>query len=436
MIDPKLLRQNQDFLQKKLSFRGFSLDLKTFNFLEKQRKILQIETENLQCERNSYSKLIGNIKKSNKIDEQKNIGQIYQKLNDINKRLDFLKKELATIKNKIYDFSIEIPNIPADDIPIGNNSDANVEIYKWGDIPQFDFEIKDHVLLGEINQGLDFKSAAQITGSRFVTMKGNIARLHRALSQFMMNLHIDKHGYIEMYVPILVNHNTLYNTGHLPKFSDGLFHIKNIKELSHQSYSLIPTAEVPLTNLVQGKLLNNNNLPIKLVSYTPCFRSESGSYGSDTRGLIRMHQFDKVELVQIVVQENSMKTLEEVVIHAETVLQLLKLPYRKILLCTGDLGFSAQKTYDLEVWFPAQNQYREISSCSNMGDFQSRRMKARYFLKNQKNYNLVHTLNGSGLAVGRTLAAVLENYQTKDGCIIVPKVLRSYMNNISHIKIQ
>ena len=320
---------------------------------------------------------------------------------------------------------------------MGKDDSENLEVSRWGEPSKCDFEVKDHVALGENLQGLDFASAVKLTGSRFVVMKGQIAKLHRALAQFMLDLHTEQHGYTEAYVPYLVNHDTLYGTGQLPKFSEDLFHTKPLEGQDpnevQRTYALIPTAEVPVTNLVRGDILEAENLPLKMTAHTPCFRSEAGSYGRDTRGLIRMHQFDKVELVQIVEPEKSMEALEELTGHAEKVLQLLGLPYRKVLLCTGDMGFGSCKTYDLEVWVPAQNTYREISSCSNMWDFQARRMQARCRSKGDKKTRLVHTLNGSGLAVGRTLVAVLENYQNADGSITVPEVLRPYMGGLEVI---
>lgn len=336
--------------------------------------------------------------------------------------------------NSPSDIALTIPNLPADEVPVGKDENDNVEVSRWGTPREFDFEVRDHVTLGEMHSGLDFAAAVKLTGSRFVVMKGQIARMHRALSQFMLDLHTEQHGYSENYVPYLVNQDTLYGTGQLPKFAGDLFHTRPLEEEADTSnYALIPTAEVPLTNLVRGEIIDEDDLPIKMTAHTPCFRSEAGSYGRDTRGLIRMHQFDKVEMVQIVRPEDSMAALEEMTGHAEKVLQLLGLPYRKIILCTGDMGFGACKTYDLEVWIPAQNTYREISSCSNVWDFQARRMQARCRSKSDKKTRLVHTLNGSGLAVGRTLVAVMENYQQADGRIEVPEVLRPYMNGLEYI---
>jgi len=429
MLDPNLLRNEPDAVAEKLARRGFKLDVETLRSLEERRKVLQVETENLQAERNSRSKSIGQAKARGE-----DIEPLRQEVNALGERLDAAKAELDALQNEIRDFALALPNLPADEVPLGKDDSENQEISRWGEPRQFDFEVKDHVELGEIAKGLDFASAVKLTGSRFVVMQGQIARLHRALSQFMIDLHTEQHGYLETYVPYLVNHETLYGTGQLPKFGEDLFHTRPLdEEAGSSNYALIPTAEVPLTNLVRDEIVEEESLPIKLTAHTPCFRSEAGSYGRDTRGLIRMHQFDKVEMVQIVAPETSMDALEELVGHAEKVLQLLNLPYRKVLLCTGDMGFGATKTYDLEVWLPAQNTYREISSCSNMWDFQARRMQARCRNKTDKKPRLMHTLNGSGLAVGRTLVAVLENYQQADGRIQVPEVLRPYMNGVEYI---
>jgi len=429
MLDPNLLRNEPDAVAEKLARRGFKLDVEMLRSLEERRKVLQVETENLQAERNSRSKSIGQAKARGE-----DIEPLRQEVNSLGERLEAAKAELDELQNQIRDFSLALPNLPADEVPLGKDDSENQEVSRWGEPCQFDFQVKDHVELGEAAKGLDFAAAVKLTGSRFVVMQGQIARLHRALSQFMIDLHTEQHGYLETYVPYLVNHATLYGTGQLPKFGEDLFHTRPLEEESESShYALIPTAEVPLTNLVRDEIVEEENLPLKLTAHTPCFRSEAGSYGRDTRGLIRMHQFDKVEMVQIVAPETSMDALEELVGHAEKVLQLLNLPYRKVLLCTGDMGFGATKTYDLEVWLPAQNTYREISSCSNMGDFQARRMQARTRNKQDKKPRLVHTLNGSGLAVGRTLVAVLENYQQQDGRIAVPEVLRPYMKGLEFI---
>lgn len=429
MLDPNLLRNEPDAVAEKLARRGFKLDVDTLRSLEERRKVLQVETENLQAERNARSKSIGQAKARGE-----DIEPLREEVNVLGERLDAAKAELDALQNEIRDFALALPNLPADEVPAGKDDTDNLEISRWGEPKQYDFAVRDHVELGEMQQGLDFATAAKLTGSRFVVMKGQIARLHRALSQFMLDLHTEQHGYMETYVPYLVNHASLFGTGQLPKFGEDLFHTRPLEEeASSSNYALIPTSEVPLTNLVRDEILEEESLPLKYTAHTPCFRSEAGAYGRDTRGLIRMHQFDKVEMVQIVRPEESMQALEELVGHAEKVLQLLNLPYRKMLLCTGDIGAGATKTYDLEVWLPAQDTYREISSCSNMWDFQARRMQARCRSKSDKKTRLVHTLNGSGLAVGRTLVAVLENYQQADGSVVVPEVLRPYMQGLEVI---
>lgn len=427
MIDPTLLRNNLSEIAEKLKVRrGFILDVNKFSQLEEQRKTLQIKTETLQAERNSRSKTIGAAKAKGE-----DISTLLAEVDHMGAELNTVKEELANVLTEIEQLALTIPNIPADEVPLGKDDSDNKEVFRWGTPKKFDFEVKDHVALGEILGGLDFAAGVKLSGARFAVIKGQIARMHRALAQFMLDLHTEQHGYTEAYVPYLVNHTTLYGTGQLPKFGEELFHIKPLE--NEQTYALIPTAEVPVTNLVRDEIIDEADLPIKMTAHTPCFRSEAGSYGRDTRGLIRMHQFDKVELVQIVEPEKSMEALEELTNQAEKVLQLLNLPYRKVLLCTGDMAFGSTKTYDLEVWIPAQNTYREISSCSNMWDFQARRMQARYRQKGDKKTRLVHTLNGSGLAVGRTLVAILENYQNADGSITVPEVLRPYMNGIEII---
>lgn len=429
MLDPNLLRNELDAVAEKLARRGFKLDVDTLRQQEERRKVLQVETESLQAERNSRSKSIGAAKARGE-----DIEPLRLEVNELGEKLDAAKSELDQLLNDIRDMALSIPNMPDDSVPVGRDENDNVEVSRWGEPRTYDFEVRDHVTLGEMTGGLDFAAAVKLTGARFVVMKGQIARMHRALAQFMLDLHTEQHGYLETYVPYLVNHDTLYGTGQLPKFGGDLFHTRPLEEEADSStYALIPTAEVPVTNLVRGEILEEESLPLKMTAHTPCFRSEAGSYGRDTRGLIRMHQFDKVELVQIVRPEDSMDALEELTGHAEKVLQLLNLPYRKVLLCTGDMGFGSSKTYDLEVWVPAQNTYREISSCSNMWDFQARRMQARCRNKTDKKPRLVHTLNGSGLAVGRTLVAVLENYQQADGRIQVPEVLRPYMNGLEYI---
>ncbi len=427
MLDSKLLRTELHTTAEKLARRGFKLDVETLSTLEEKRKSLQIRTEELQAERNARSKLIG-VAKSKGEDIQPLLAEV-EHLGDA---LNEAKVTLAVLQEQLNDIITVIPNVADDSVPVGKDESENVEITLWGEPKFYDFEVKDHVDLGEMSGGLDFASAVKLSGARFIVMKGQMAKLHRALAQFMLDLHTDEHGYTEMYVPYLVNADSLFGTGQLPKFGEDLFHTKPATE-EGQGLSLIPTAEVPLTNLVRDVILDESELPLKMTAHTPCFRSEAGSYGRDTRGLIRMHQFDKVELVQIVKPEESMAALELLTGHAEKVLQLLELPYRKVILCTGDMGFGSAKTYDLEVWLPAQNTYREISSCSNMTDFQARRMQARFRRKGEKKPELVHTLNGSGLAVGRTMVAVLENYQQADGRIEIPEVLRAYMGGLTHI---
>lgn len=429
MLDLNLLRNKLDLVAEKLTRRGFILDVDTFSKLEQRRKILQIDVEALQAKRNILSKTISTLKIYNK-----NIQTMCTEASQLAKVLDNIEDELAKVKDNIYNIILNLPNLPDESVPDGKDETDNIEISRWGKPREFNFSIKDHVVLGKLKGGLDFSAAAKITGSRFVVMKGQLARLHRALAQFMLNLHTEQHGYIETYVPYLVKYNTLYGTGQLPKFSSDLFHIQPLKKhISNQQHALIPTAEVPITNLVRDEILPAESLPIRLISHTPCFRSEAGTYGRETHGLIRTHQFDKVELVQIVNPKKSIEALEELTSHAEKVLQLLKLPYRKIILCTGNMGFAACKTYDLEVWFPTHNAYCEISSCSNTWDFQARRIQARFRHKKTKKLQLVHILNGSGLAVGRALAAVMENYQQIDGSIEIPEVLRPYMNGLAYI---
>ncbi|UDW84131.1 serine--tRNA ligase [Pasteurella canis] len=427
MIDPNLLRNNLADVAEKLKIkRNFVLDIALLTELEEQRKTLQVKTETLQAERNARSKNIGQAKARGE-----DISALLAEVDHMGIELSTTKAKLDDVLAEINQIALAIPNLPADEVPLGKDENDNLEVLRWGNPKNFDFDVKDHVSLGEALGGLDFAAGAKLSGSRFAVMKAQIAKLHRALSQFMLDLHTEQHGYTETYVPYLVNHATLYGTGQLPKFGEDLFHTQALE--GQQPYALIPTAEVPVTNLVRDEILDETDLPLKMTAHTPCFRSEAGSYGRDTRGLIRMHQFDKVELVQIVAPETSMDALEELTGQAEKVLQLLELPYRKVLLCTGDMGFGACKTYDLEVWLPAQNTYREISSCSNMWDFQARRMQARCRSKADKKTRLVHTLNGSGLAVGRTLVAILENYQNADGTITVPHVLRPYMNNLDII---
>ena len=436
MLDPKFLRNDVDETAKRLASRGFELDTQKLNELEGRRKDLQTATQDLQNERNTKSKSIGQAKARGE-----DIQPLLASVADLGDKLDAAKAELSELLKEIDAISLQVPNLPAEGVPEGKNEDDNVEVLKWGEPKTFDFEVKDHVDVGEgLNKGLDFEMGTKLSGARFTVMKGDVAKLNRALAQFMLDQHTEEHGYTEAYVPYLVNPESLFGTGQLPKFAEDLFHTQpltgqtdNADEVDTRKLSLIPTAEVPLTNFARDVIFEEEELPLKLTAQTPCFRSEAGSYGRDTRGLIRQHQFDKVELVQVVKPEDSEQALEQLTGHAETILQKLNLPYRKVTLCTGDMGFSATKTYDLEVWLPAQNTYREISSCSNMGDFQARRMQARYRAKGAKKPELVHTLNGSGLAVGRTLVAVLENYQNADGSVTVPEVLVPYMKGQTQI---
>ncbi|AGH81072.1 seryl-tRNA synthetase [Psychromonas sp. CNPT3] len=427
MLDPKLLRNNIEETAQLLAGRGFILDVDLINELEEKRKALQIQTEDLQAERNSRSKEIGQAAKRGE-----DITELRAQMAEFGAQLDATKETFNQLVEQIQEIAYTIPNLPLSDVPVGKNEDDNIEISTWGTPKTFSFAVKDHVDLGEALGGLDFKSAVKISGSRFIIMQGQIAKLHRALGQYMLNLHTNEHGYTETYVPLLVNAASLYATTQLPKFGDDLFNTKPATE-EGVVMSLIPSAEVPLTNLSRDVIFDESELPIKITAQTACFRSEAGSYGRDTRGLIRQHQFEKVELVQFVQPEKSAAALEELTAHAEQVLRNLELPYRKVILCTGDMGFSASKTYDLEVWLPAQNTYREISSCSNVGDFQARRLQARFRPTGQKKAELIHTLNGSGLAVGRTLVAVLENYQLEDGRIEIPAVLQHYMGGLTHI---
>ena len=423
MLDPQLIRNELNSIAKALDKRGVSIDTNKIQKIEDKRKAIQIKTEKLQADRNLISKEIGEMKAKGEDTEN-----LLEKVTSIKSQLEKNEEELTAIQQELNELIIVIPNIPHESVPDGNSDEDNQLIREWGEKPSFDFKINDHVDLGESLEQIDFDSATQITSSRFVVMKGQIARLHRALIQYMLDIHISEHGYQEVNVPFLVNADSCTNTGQLPKFKEDLFHIKD------QDFYLIPTAEIPVTNIVKDKIINDIELPLKFVCHSPCFRSEAGSYGKDTRGMIRQHQFEKVELVQIVQPENSYNTLEELTLNAETILKKLNLPYRVVTLCAGDLGFAAAKTYDIEVWLPSQNTYREISSCSNFESFQARRMKARWRNSKTNKIELLHTLNGSGLAVGRTLIAVMENYQTKNGDIIIPDVLRQYMSNESIIK--
>ncbi|CUS49046.1 MAG: seryl-tRNA synthetase SerS [Idiomarinaceae bacterium HL-53] len=429
MLDANRFRDEIEETAAQLARRGYTLDVEALKELEQQRKAIQVKTETLQSERNSRSKMIGQAKA-----QGQDIAPLLAEIGDLGSQLDSAKDELQTVQGQIQEIIAGVPNIPDASVPDGKDEQENVEVSRFGKPTTFSFEPLDHVELGEkLQGGLDFETATKLTGARFVVMRGGVARLHRALTQFMLNLHTETHGYTEAYVPYIVNHDSLRGTGQLPKFGADLFHVEGESQ-DKVAMSLIPTAEVPLTNFVRDEIVDEAALPLCLTAHTPCFRSEAGSHGRDTKGLIRQHQFDKVELVQIVKPEDSMEALEALTGHAEKVLQLLQLPYRKVLLCTGDMGFGAMKTYDLEVWLPAQKTYREISSCSNMGDFQARRMQARFRRKGAKKPELLHTLNGSGLAVGRTLVALLENYQQEDGSVVIPDVLRPYMAGAEVLK--
>lgn len=422
MLDPKLLRQDLNKVVKKLRRRGLELDSKTFLILEEKRKSYQETTQTLQMKRNQLSKAIG-IAKS----KGENVTALIAEVTHLKDELKQHEIELEVIQKELFEFHLSLPNLPHDSVPDGAKEDDNPEKRKWGTLPTFGFTPKDHIALGEFRGDLDFAAAAKLSGSRFVVLRGTLARLQRALSNFMMDLHIEQHGYQEVYVPYLVQEECLYGTGQLPKFREDQFSLAGDWDLV-----LIPTAEVPLTNLARNEIIEAEALPKKLVAQTPCFRSEVGSYGKDMRGMIRQHQFQKVELIQLVKPDSSYQALEELTSHAEKVLQLLQLPYRLVELCVGDLGFSAVKTYDLEVWLPGQDRYREISSCSNCEAFQARRIQARWRNPNTRQPELLHTLNGSGLAVGRTLIAVMENYQEADGRIRVPDVLKDYMGGINY----
>jgi seryl-tRNA synthetase len=425
MLDSKLLRSNLQDVADRLASRGFALDTARIEALEEQRKTVQTRTEALQAERNARSKSIGQAKQRGE-----DIAPLMADVERMAGELSAGKVELDAIQTELDSILLGIPNLPHESVPVGKDEDDNVEVRRWGTPTQFDFEVKDHVALGEKFGWLDFETAAKLSGARFALLRGPIARLHRALAQFMINLHVTEHGYEEAYTPYLVQAPALQGTGQLPKFEEDLFKIAREGEAD---LYLIPTAEVSLTNIVAGEIVDSKLLPIKFVAHTPCFRSEAGASGRDTRGMIRQHQFDKVEMVQIVEPSQSMEALEGLTANAEKVLQLLGLPYRTLALCTGDMGFSAVKTYDLEVWIPSQDKYREISSCSNCGDFQARRMQTRFRNPETGKPELVHTLNGSGLAVGRTLVAVLENYQQADGSIRVPDVLKPYMGGLEVI---
>lgn len=430
MLDPKLLRSDPELVAKALLKRGYVLDVEALASLDEKRKVLQVKTEALQQERNSRSKNIGKAKAAGE-----DIAPLLQEVEHLKAQLNTADEELKGLQVQLDTLLSAVPNMPVDEVPEGKDEDDNVELRRWGTPRTFDFEVKDHVdlgaAIGDTYNGLDFDVASKLTGSRFAVMRGGIARLHRALIQFMLDTHIIDHGYQEVYVPFLVNKDSLYGTGQLPKFEEDLFKTNDERELY-----LIPTAEVPVTNLMRDELLQSDaNLPIKLVCHTPCFRSEAGSHGRDTRGMIRQHQFEKVELVNFVKPEDSTQALEDLTACAEAILEKLELPYRTVILCGGDIGFSAAKTYDIEVWLPSQDKYREISSCSSFNDFQARRMKARFKNPETGKTELLHTLNGSGLAIGRTLLAIMENYQQADGSITIPTVLQSYMGGMQTIAV-
>jgi seryl-tRNA synthetase len=436
MIDPQLLRKDVNSVAAQLLKRKFVLDVDLYTSLETKRKTLQATSEDLQAKRNQLAKSIG-MKKAKGEDASLEISESLQ----CNELLSQSTQDLDILQKEIADFVMGIPNLPHDSVPFGADEQGNVEIKRWGQVPQFDFPIKDHVDLG-VSLGLDFTSATKITGSRFVVLKGSMARLHRALAQYMLDLHTLQNGYEEVNVPLIVNAHSMRGTGQLPKFEEDLFKLPRkisesaIPEDNHQvleNFYLIPTAEVPVTNLARDVIFQGEELPLKYVAHTPCFRSEAGSHGRDVRGMIRQHQFEKVELVQFVKPQDSLEALEQLTEHAQAVLEGLEIPYRKVLLCTGDMGFGSMKTYDLEAWIPSQNTYREISSCSTMGDFQARRMQAR-FKQAQGKPELIHTLNGSGLAIGRCLVALMENNQLADGSINIPVNLRPYMGGLERIK--
>ena len=421
MLDPKIIRSDAQTIAEALKKKKFDLDVDRLTELESQRKTLQTATEGLQSERNQRSKLIGKAKAAGE-----DVSEILQSMDSIKTELEEKKEQLNGLQKELNDYLLGVPNVPSESVPAGVDENDNQEISRWGTPKSFDFDVKDHAELGEaLEQGLDFEAATKITGSRFVVMTGRTAQLHRALIQFMLDTHTRDHGYTEVNVPYLVNADSLLGTGNLPKFEEDLFKLKG-----EQEYYLIPTAEVPVTNLVRDKIVDAESLPLKFACHTPCFRSEAGSYGKDTKGMIRQHQFEKVELVQATRPQDSEAALEELTGNAETILQLLELPYRKVVLCGGDTSFASAKTYDLEVWLPSQNCYREISSCSSFTDFQARRMQARWRNPETGKPELLHTVNGSGLAVGRTLVALLENGQQADGSIQIPKALHAYMNGI------
>ena len=422
MLDVQLLRTRLDFVAERLATRGMNLDVAAFQALEDERKTRQTRTQDLQARRNALSKQVGQLKSKGE-----DASAVLAEVAGIGDELKANEAALAELLERFNAFVAGLPNLPHDSVPVGKSEEDNVEVSRWGVVPSFDFEVRDHVDIGSRLGGLDFETAVKISGARFTLMKGGLARLHRALAQFMLDTHIAEHGYTELYTPYMVNAASMYGTGQLPKFEEDLF---AVPKADGSKFYLIPTAEVPVTNIVRDEIVPVESLPMKFVCHTPCFRSEAGSYGKDTRGMIRQHQFDKVELVRIERPEDAWAALEELTGHAEAILQKLELPYRKIVLCSGDMGFGSAKTYDLEVWLPAQNTYREISSCSCFESFQARRMQARFKNAQGKNESLA-TLNGSGLAVGRTLVAVLENYQQADGSVRIPAVLQPYMGGVT-----
>ena len=426
MLDIQLLRSDLENVANRLAGRGFALDTAHFQELEQDRKLTQTRTQELQAKRNATSKQIGQAKAKGE-----DVSAIMAEVANLGEELKAAEEKLGYIQIRMQDLLSGIPNLPHENVPVGKSEAENVEVRRIGTPRSFDFPVKDHVDVGEGLKQLDFATAGKISGARFTLLRGQMARMHRALAQFMLDVHTQEHGYTELYVPYLVNADSMRGTGQLPKFEADLFSVQ--KNETEKLY-LIPTAEVPVTNIVRDEILAGDDLPLKFVSHTPCFRSEAGSYGRDTRGMIRQHQFDKVELVQIVRPENSYQALEELTGHAEAILKKLDLPYRVMALCSGDMGFSAAKTYDLEVWLPAQNTYREISSCSNFEAFQARRMQARFRGDSKGKPELVHTLNGSGLAVGRTLVAILENYQNADGSVSVPVALQPYLGGIQKLE--
>ncbi|MGS2722165.1 serine--tRNA ligase [Porticoccus sp. GXU_MW_L64] len=424
MLDPKFIRSDMDAVTAALAKRNYQFDSEKFETLETKSRELQAGSQALQAERKTLSKSIGQAMK-----EGGDVDTLKARVAELGEQFDAAKQELDKVQAEFHDMMLSIPNTPHDSVPAGTSEDDNVELRRWGSPKTFDFKVKDHVDLGADLGGMDFETAVKLTGSRFVVMQGDIARLHRALIQFMLDTHTAEHGYREMYVPYIVNSDSLYGTGQLPKFAEDQFKLEG----QHEFY-LIPTAEVPVTNTLRGEIVEAEQLPLKYTAHTPCFRSEAGSYGRDTRGMIRQHQFEKVEMVQFVKPGDSWQALDELTRCAEVILEKLNLPYRTMVLCGGDTGFSAAKTYDIEVWLPSQNTYREISSCSNFCDFQARRMKARWRNPETGKPELLHTLNGSGLAVGRTLVAVLENNQQADGSVVVPEALRGYMGGVDTLR--